>query len=129
MASLSANSSRFLPSVGPGKEHLPSAGRAPSGRNRKNLTKRLIVGGARRLHNVSFAFPALVKAFRGLQRLGINLTPNHFYWPVPDVSELEKREWPIRRVIPVQIRSESADGICPKTNFALWCGMPLFERT
>ena len=30
-----------------------------------------------------------------LQRLGINLTPNHFYWPVPDLEELTQREWPI----------------------------------
>ena len=30
-----------------------------------------------------------------LQRVGISLTPNHFYWPVPDLAELEKRDWSI----------------------------------
>jgi hypothetical protein len=36
-----------------------------------------------------------VLGFRQLQKLGINVTPNHFYWPVPDVADLESREWPI----------------------------------
>ena len=40
-------------------------------------------------------FTALVKAFRSLQKVGVNVTPNHFYWPVPDLAELEKREWPV----------------------------------
>jgi predicted O-methyltransferase YrrM len=34
-----------------------------------------------------------VNVFRALQYLGISVTPNHFYWPVPDVAELEKRDW------------------------------------
>ena len=34
-----------------------------------------------------------MKTFRTLQRVGISLTPNHFYWPVPDLYELEKNEW------------------------------------
>jgi Methyltransferase domain len=57
--------------------------------------KRQITRVARRLKQNSLFFPAVVRGFRALQRLGINLTPNHFYWPVPDVAELEKREWPI----------------------------------
>jgi len=61
---------------------------------RQGLAKRLIVGCARKLHNLSFAFPALVRTFRGLQRAGINVTPNHFYYPVPDLAELEQRSWP-----------------------------------
>jgi predicted O-methyltransferase YrrM len=35
-------------------------------------------------------------SFRALQRVGINVTPNHFYWPIPDIAELERREWPAR---------------------------------
>ena len=60
----------------------------------KGLAKRLIVRGARKLHDLSFAFPAVVRTFRGLQRAGINVTPNHFYYPVPDLAELERRSWP-----------------------------------
>jgi hypothetical protein len=56
--------------------------------------KSLIVSCARKLHDWSFVFPALVKSFRALQRIGINPTPNHFYWPVPDLAELERRDWP-----------------------------------
>lgn len=96
MATSSAHSSRSFSSLEPGKAHLSPRTGQP--RRRESLAKRLVVAGARRLHEVSFAFPALVKAFRGLQRFGINVTPNHFYWPVPDVSELEKREWPIYAV-------------------------------
>ncbi len=62
---------------------------------RDSWPRRTVTRAARRLKNNSFFFPAVVRGFRALQRLGINLTPNHFYWPVPDVAELEKREWPI----------------------------------
>lgn len=36
----------------------------------------------------------MVGSFRALQRMGITVTPNHFYWPVPDMRDLEAREWP-----------------------------------
>jgi len=36
---------------------------------------------------------AMGGSFRALQRLGITVTPNHFYWPVPDVADLKAREW------------------------------------
>jgi Methyltransferase domain len=32
-------------------------------------------------------------AFRAMQRAGLNLTPNHFYWPIPDFRELDSRNW------------------------------------
>src|ERR1700688_2973452 len=57
--------------------------------------KRLMTSAARRVKNNPLFFPTIVRAFRALQRLGINVTPNHFYWPVPDVEDLAKREWPI----------------------------------
>jgi predicted O-methyltransferase YrrM len=65
-----------------------------AGAARESVFKRLIVNCARKLHDVSFAFPAMVQAFRKLQGIGINITPNHFYWPVPDLAALERREWP-----------------------------------
>lgn len=67
----------------------------PNTSERESWARRHITSVARRLKNNSWFFPAAVRGFRALQRLGINLTPNHFYWPVPDVSELEHREWPI----------------------------------
>jgi len=33
-------------------------------------------------------------AFRLLQRVGISVSPNHYYWPVPDFRDLESRKWP-----------------------------------
>jgi len=57
--------------------------------------KRLITSAARRIKDSSVFFPAVVRSFSALQRLGLNLTPNHFYWPVPDMEELARLEWPI----------------------------------
>lgn len=84
ITSSSRNNSSFLPAVP----------RTPA-REREPWAKRLITAAARRLKNNSFLFPAAVGGFRALQRLGITVTPNHYYWPVPDIGELEQREWPI----------------------------------
>jgi Methyltransferase domain len=35
-----------------------------------------------------------VKLFRAMQTLGLSVTPVHFYFPVPDLSRLEKNFWP-----------------------------------
>jgi predicted O-methyltransferase YrrM len=91
MASPIASSSRPDPSVL--SQGLLVAQPAP--RPCDPWPKRLITGAARWVKNSSLFYPAIVRGFRALQRLGINLTPNHFYWPVPDIAELEKREWPI----------------------------------
>ncbi len=39
--------------------------------------------------------PVIVQIFRALQRAGINITPRHFYWPIPDLRQLEQRTWPV----------------------------------
>lgn len=49
---------------------------------------------AKGLHDSNIVFPLLVSAFKLMQRFGINITPNHFYWPIPDLAHLEKRQWP-----------------------------------
>jgi hypothetical protein len=89
MASPIASSSRAeyvlskrLPLTKPGGQQRPWA-------------KRLITTAARRVKANPLFFPAIVRGFRALQKLGINITPNHFYWPVPDVTELETREWAV----------------------------------
>jgi predicted O-methyltransferase YrrM len=91
MATPIASSSRYESSVVtkrlPGT-NVPSAGH-------ESWAKRLLTSAARRVKANPLFFSAIVRGFRALQRLGVNLTPNHFYWPVPDVAELEEREWPI----------------------------------
>lgn len=64
-----------------------------NGSNHANGT-RPIAGLARRLRESEFFTSLMLSSFRALQRVGINVTPNHFYWPIPDVQELERREWP-----------------------------------
>jgi predicted O-methyltransferase YrrM len=49
---------------------------------------------ARSVHNNRALHSLAVSTFRGLQRIGISVTPNHFYWPIPDIAELERRDWP-----------------------------------
>src|SRR5262252_2589203 len=31
--------------------------------------------------------------FRMCQKLGINITPRHFYWPIPDLDLLSRKDW------------------------------------
>jgi predicted O-methyltransferase YrrM len=31
--------------------------------------------------------------FRMFQRMGINITPRHFYWPIPDLNALASKNW------------------------------------
>lgn len=72
-------------------ERLPVA-KVPA---KEPWAKRLMTNAARRIKNNPLFFLAIVRSFKALQRLGINVTPNHFYWPVPDISDLAKQEWPI----------------------------------
>jgi predicted O-methyltransferase YrrM len=59
----------------------------------KSWGKRVFSALARAVHDKSILFSTLVRIFRALQRCGINFTPNHFYWPIPNIAELERREW------------------------------------
>src|SRR5215471_17346120 len=31
--------------------------------------------------------------FRTCQKFGINITPRHFYWPIPDLDLLSRKDW------------------------------------
>src|SRR5881628_1090176 len=89
MATLSASSSHSDRAL---SERLPASRQSSI---QQPWATRLITNAARRVKDSSLFFPAVVRSFRALQRLGISLTPNHFYWPVPDMEELARREWPI----------------------------------
>ena len=49
---------------------------------------------ARKLHENETALAFMRNAFHMFQRIGITVSPNHYYWPVPDFRELESRKWP-----------------------------------
>ena len=55
----------------------------------------MLVSLVRRLRENELIFRLMTKSFRALQGIGINVTPNHFYFPTPDIAQLELREWPI----------------------------------
>jgi predicted O-methyltransferase YrrM len=48
----------------------------------------------RKLRDNETALALMRNAFRMLQRIGITVSPNHYYWPVPDFRALEARKWP-----------------------------------
>lgn len=60
----------------------------------ESILARFVVGCAKKLHGIGSAFPTMDKGFRFLQNIGINVTPNHFYYPIPDLARLEERSWP-----------------------------------
>lgn len=55
--------------------------------------------------------PWVVRMFSALQSVGISVTPNHYYWPIPDLGELSGREWPLARPTPgVELNLEKQRG-------------------
>lgn len=64
-------------------------------RERESWSKRLATGSARTVKGNSLLFSRIVRAFRFLQQVGVSVVPNRYYRPVPDVTELENRAWPI----------------------------------
>lgn len=49
---------------------------------------------ARKLRESETALRVMRETFRLFQRIGISVSPNHYYWPVPDFQDLERRPWP-----------------------------------
>src|SRR5438876_12411876 len=95
MASFGASSSRQVSLLEPKVRSAQSEFLPPQDLEPEPWGKRFLAAFVRRLRNNSFVLSTIVQAFRALQRAGISVTPNHFYWPVPDLRELEKREWPV----------------------------------
>jgi predicted O-methyltransferase YrrM len=59
----------------------------PGLRKAEPLVQRLF----RKLRTSDACFSAMVYTFKKLQRWGLSVGPNHFYWPVPDLSEVERQ--------------------------------------
>jgi predicted O-methyltransferase YrrM len=63
--------------------------------NRPRVAKpQLLLRVARRLRDNQILLSLMLSVFRNLQRVGITVSPNHYYWPIPDMTMLERREWP-----------------------------------
>ncbi len=59
-----------------------------------NERSALLLRLARKLRENETALAVMRYAFRMFQRIGITISPNHYYWPVPDLRALESRKWP-----------------------------------
>ena len=70
----------------------PSAGALDAAK--KTPRPQWLVRMARWLRYNEAALRLILSTFRALQRVGINVSPNHYYWPIPDIAALETRPWP-----------------------------------
>ena len=64
------------------------------GKNASSAARKRLNRVLRRMRESELVLKMMLKGFRGLQRVGITVIPNHFYWPVPDMRDLEARVWP-----------------------------------
>jgi hypothetical protein len=60
----------------------------------RSQDRKLLLNLARKLRDNETVLAFMRNAFRMFQRIGITVSPNHYYWPVPDFRELESRIWP-----------------------------------
>jgi hypothetical protein len=61
-----------------------------------DTSNRPLAAVIRTLRESEFCAGLMRGGFRLLQRAGVNVTPCHYYLPIPDVRELERRSWPER---------------------------------
>ena len=73
---------------------FPGAARAENGKLEMTRKHRPLLSLARKLRDNETVLGLMRDAFRMFQRIGITVSPNHYYWPVPDYRELETRKWP-----------------------------------
>lgn len=73
---------------------LHELSRQKDGQTETARDRRPLLNFARKLHENETALALMRSAFRMFQRIGITVSPNHYYWPVPDFQELESRKWP-----------------------------------
>jgi len=66
----------------------PVNGNSGSSATRARLNRVL-----RRMRESELFLKMMLGGFRALQGVGITVIPNHFYWPVPDMRDLEARTW------------------------------------
>jgi Methyltransferase domain len=86
---------RYPPQISPFPEAIPEKDRQEKDRRPAPAPSRKpLLSLARKLHENETALALMRNAFRMFQRIGITVSPNHYYWPVPDFRELEARKWP-----------------------------------
>lgn len=78
----------------------------PGVKKNRGVSSRLL--GALSSLRRSSAFDAMfLRLFRTLQAAGVNVVPNHFYWPVPDLRVLEEQSWPVRTSSNIDLKMSS----------------------
>jgi Methyltransferase domain len=76
---------------------LQQLGRTQDRKAETPRDRRPLLGLARKLRENEAVLAVMRNAFRMFQRIGITISPNHYYWPVPDFRELESRKWPAEK--------------------------------
>lgn len=52
-----------------------------------------LFSAARRLRDNESVLRATLRTFQLLQKLGVSIVPNHYYWPIPDINSLNEQPW------------------------------------
>ena len=55
--------------------------------------REVLFSAARKLRESEAVLRAGIRAFRALQSVGVSVVPNHYYWPIPDISALDEQDW------------------------------------
>ncbi len=77
------------------KADLPAVTKTmPATEKREQPSRGFLATAAGSMRSSKTLFSLVSFGFRSLQRVGISVTPNHFYWPVPDLTRLQHRVWP-----------------------------------
>lgn len=59
-----------------------------------------VLSRLRNLRENDLLWSLMTGLFRAQQAAGLSITPNHYYWPIPDLQSLAAREWPTNSVPP-----------------------------
>jgi len=63
-------------------------------RRRRTRDQAWFLALVRKIRENETALSVIRQTFRLFQKVGLSVSPNHYYWPVPDFDELSKRVWP-----------------------------------
>ena len=101
------------------KADLPAVTKTmPATEKREQPSRGFLATAAGSMRSSKTLFSLVSFGFRSLQRVGISVTPNHFYWPVPDLTRLQHRVWPEPSApagVDLRLRGDDGDGRCART--------------
>lgn len=82
-----------------------------------------VFSAARKLRDNESVLRATLRVFQALQKLGVSIVPNHYYWPIPDISALREHDWD-QRMPPAGVQMHMEEQV----EFLYECVQPYVEE-